>query len=56
MKKKMPPSFYVGLGLNMAGIVLTRVMSDWQHNWLPIPVSLLGIVFLIITIVQLRKE
>ena len=56
MKKKMPPLFFIGLALNMAGLVLMRVMSDWQHNWLPIPVSLLGTVFIVVSVVQMRKE
>ena len=56
MKKKMPPLFFIGLALNMAGLVLTRILSEWEHNWLPIPVSLLGVVFIIISVVQMRKQ
>ena len=56
MKKKMPPQFFLGLALNMAGIVLMRVLSDWQHNWIPIPVALLGTVLLVVSVVQMRKK
>ncbi|MCL2045026.1 MAG: hypothetical protein FWG88_01390 [Oscillospiraceae bacterium] len=56
MKKKMPPLFYIGIVLNSAGVVLMRVLSNWQHNWLSIPVALLGTIFIAVSVVQMRNK
>lgn len=56
MKKKMSPLFFGGVTLNMIGIILMRLLSDWQHNWIPIPLALLGLVLIIFGAVKSRKE
>jgi len=52
----LSPLFFLGVTLNMVGVVLMRLLSDWQHNWIPIPVSLLGLVLIVISVVKMRKE
>lgn len=55
MKKKMWPLFYAGLGLNVIGFALMYVFADMQHNWIPIPVFVLGSALLVIYGVKSRQ-
>ena len=56
MKKNLSPIFYVGIFLNTIGLILVVLLSNSQHNWIPIPVLLIGTVLIMIGVVKSKKK
>ena len=55
MKNKLSPFFYLGLVLNALGFALRVVLADWQHNWIPIPIFLIGTILVVFNAVKSKK-
>ncbi|MDR2910260.1 MAG: hypothetical protein LBV47_02685 [Bacteroidales bacterium] len=56
MMKKVSPLFYTGLCLNVIGFALRIVFADMTHNWVSIPIFILGSALLIISRAKEKKE
>jgi hypothetical protein len=56
MNKIITPFFFIGIGLVIVGTALNGFLRDWEHNWISIPISIVGIILLIVNIVSVVKS
>ena len=59
MKKKLPPIFFVGAGINAVGVplIVGSIATGAEHyHWIPISVLLLGTILIIVGVAKSKKE